>query len=43
MILPENVDKNRIKAKAEDGVLSIEIPKIPKEEKPQIIRQVEIE
>jgi HSP20 family protein len=43
MILPENVDKNQIKAKAEDGVLSIEIPKIPKEEKAQFIRRIEIE
>jgi HSP20 family protein len=42
MILPDNVDKEHISARVEDGVLSIEIPKIPKQEKVQVTRQIEI-
>jgi HSP20 family protein len=43
MILPDNVNKDAIKAWVEDGVLSIEIPKILKEEKAQAVRQIEIQ
>ncbi|MDR1675516.1 MAG: Hsp20/alpha crystallin family protein [Tannerella sp.] len=43
MILPDNVDKNQIRAKAENGVLCIEIPKVLKEEKAQTVRQIEIQ
>jgi HSP20 family protein len=43
MILPDNVDRDQIKAKVEDGVLTVEIPKIVKEEKVQTVRQVEIQ
>jgi HSP20 family protein len=43
MILPDNVDKNKINAKMEDGVLNIVIPKIPKEEKVETVKQVEIQ
>ncbi|MDR0815267.1 MAG: Hsp20/alpha crystallin family protein [Bacteroidales bacterium] len=42
LILPDNVDKEAIKAKMEDGILDIEIPKIVKEEKAQAVRQIEI-
>ncbi|MDR1456236.1 MAG: Hsp20/alpha crystallin family protein [Tannerella sp.] len=43
MILPDNVDKDQIRAKVEDGVLHIEIPKILKEEKAQAVKQIEIQ
>jgi HSP20 family protein len=43
MILPDNVDREQIKAKVNDGVLNIEIPKIQKEEKAQTVRQIEIQ
>ncbi|MDR2763483.1 MAG: Hsp20/alpha crystallin family protein [Tannerella sp.] len=43
MILPDSVDKDQIKAKVEDGVLCIEIPKILKEEKAQTVKQIEIQ
>lgn len=39
--LPENVDKEHIGAKVEDGILSITLPKITKEEV-KIDRQIEI-
>jgi HSP20 family protein len=43
MILPDNVDKDKIKAKMEDGVLNIEIPKITKQEKTYPVKQIEIQ
>lgn len=35
MILPDNVHTDKIEAKMENGVLSIHIPKVKEEEKPQ--------
>ncbi|MDR2138204.1 MAG: Hsp20/alpha crystallin family protein [Tannerella sp.] len=43
MILPDNVNKDQITAKVEDGVLCIEIPKIQEEEKTETIRQIDIQ
>ena len=40
--LPEDVQKEKISAKVDNGVLYIDIPKIVKEEAPKIGRQVEI-
>ena len=40
--LPEDVEKEKISAKVENGVLYIDIPKIVKEEAPKVSRQVEI-
>ena len=40
--LPEDVDKDRISAKVEDGILSIELPKIKKEEANVNGRRIEI-
>lgn len=42
MILPDDVKKENIKAKMEDGVLYIDIPKIVKEEKPYTAKRIEI-
>ena len=41
--LPEDVEKEKISAKVENGVLYIDIPKQVKEEAPKIGRQVEIQ
>ena len=40
--LPEDVDKEHISAKVEDGILSIELPKIKKEEANVNGRKIEI-
>ena len=40
--LPEDVDKDHISAKVEDGILSIELPKIKKEEANVNGRKIEI-
>ena len=40
--LPEDVEKEKISAKVENGVLYIDIPKLVKEEAPKVSRQVEI-
>lgn len=40
--LPDDVDKEKIAAKVEDGVLTITLPKISKEEIKQSQRQIEI-
>ncbi|MDR1666095.1 MAG: Hsp20/alpha crystallin family protein [Bacteroidales bacterium] len=42
LIFPDNVDKDKIAAKMEDGVLVIALPKVAKEEKEQVARQIEI-
>ena len=40
--MPEDVKKENISAKVENGVLTVDLPKIKKEEAPKIGRQVEI-
>lgn len=40
--LPDDVDKEKIAAKVEDGVLTITLPKVSKEEIKQAQRQIEI-
>lgn len=40
--LPENVDRNNISAKVNDGVLSIELPKLAPKDESKIQRQIEI-
>jgi len=42
MILPENVDKERIAAKMENGVLQISVPKLTEEELKKAQRQIDI-
>ena len=40
--LPENVDKEKISAKVEDGILNITLPKLAKEEEKKAQRKIEI-
>ena len=40
--LPENVDKDRISAKVEDGILTIELPKLTPEQEKKVDRVIEI-
>lgn len=42
MILPEDVDKEKIAASVDNGVLNIELPKLTKEELPKLSRNIEI-
>ncbi len=42
LILPEDVDKEMINAKVEDGVLTIDLPKIVIKEEPKTSRQINI-
>ena len=42
LILPEDVEKEKISAKVENGILTIDIPKVKKEEEKKFGRQVEI-
>ncbi|NLY25042.1 MAG: Hsp20/alpha crystallin family protein [Bacteroidales bacterium] len=42
MILPDNIEKDKIAAKVENGVLTVEIP-TETEEKVQVSRQIEIQ
>lgn len=42
MILPDNVDKDHIEAKVENGILMIEIPKMKQAEKQAAVRQIDI-
>ena len=42
MILPENVDKEKISAQVENGVLTIELPKLSEEEVKKSERTIEI-
>ena len=43
LILPDNVEKERISASVTDGVLTIELPKMTPEEKKQSQRVIEIQ
>jgi len=43
MVLPDDVDTDKIQAKVEDGVLTIEVPKRVKEEKPYLVKSVAIQ
>ena len=42
MILPDDVDKEKISATVNNGVLDIELPKLAKEEQPKQTRNIEI-
>ena len=42
MILPDNVDKEKISAQVENGVLAIELPKLSEEEIKKPERTIEI-
>lgn len=42
LILPDDVEKDRISANVNDGVLTIELPKRTPEEKAKVNRQIEI-
>lgn len=42
-ILPDNVDKEKIRARMENGVLTIDIPKRKEEEMAPASRQIDIE
>ncbi len=43
MILPDTVDTDKIKAKAENGILTIDIPKREEKEDPKIEKIIEIQ
>ncbi|MCQ2337539.1 MAG: Hsp20/alpha crystallin family protein [Paludibacteraceae bacterium] len=43
MILPDDVDKERISAKVENGILSVELPKMTKEQIQKAQRCIEIQ
>lgn len=42
LVLPEDVEKEKIHATVTDGVLTIELPKLTKEEKAKVNRVIEI-
>ncbi|WP_080903316.1 Hsp20/alpha crystallin family protein [Parabacteroides sp. Marseille-P3160] len=42
MILPDNVDKEKIEAKVEDGVLSVHLPKLKEEEIKKNVKMIEV-
>ena len=42
MILPDDVDRNKISAKVENGVLEVELPKVPEEAKVAMIPNIEV-
>lgn len=43
MALPENVKKDKISAKVEDGMLRVTLPKVTKEEKKQLAQHIQID
>lgn len=43
MILPDDVEHDKIEAKVKDGVLKIRIPKLKEEDKPKKAKQIDIE
>lgn len=42
MILPDDVDRTKISAKVNNGVLEVELPKLPEEEKKSKVTNIEI-
>lgn len=42
MVLPDNIDKDNISAKVEDGVLTVELPKLPEQPSRDAIRKIDI-
>lgn len=42
LILPEDVDKKSISAQVENGVLTVELPKLPEEQKQSNARAIEV-
>ena len=42
ILLPDNVEKDKISAKVENGVLNIEIPKKPAEEAVKVAKTIEV-
>lgn len=42
LVLPENVDKDKIAATVNDGVLTIELPRLASEEKVNVSRKIEV-
>jgi HSP20 family protein len=42
LILPEDVDKTKIEAKVENGVLTVTLPKVVVKEEPKTSRQIKI-
>ncbi len=43
LALPENVNKDEIKATVNDGILTIDIPKVKIAEKKPVVKQIEIQ
>ena len=43
MVIPDNVDKEKISAKVEDGVLNIDLPKLTEEESKKAQKQIEVQ
>ena len=42
LVLPDDVDKKNISAQVENGVLTVELPKIPVEQKQSTARSIEV-
>lgn len=42
MILPDDVDRNKISAKVDNGVLQVELPKLPEETKVAKVTNIEV-
>ena len=43
LALPENVNKDEIKATVNDGILTIDVPKVKVAEKKPVVKQIEIQ